>query len=89
MHATHPKLARPILFACAWTLIVELVGLWLAGILGINYRLVGMSLVPGWLPIVAVAVRRPQKPTATDLVAMSAGYPVLFAVITVFDRWYF
>ena len=85
----NPTLAKPIPIACAWTVLVEFVGLWLAGVLGIDYRLAGLSLIFGWLPIVVVAARRPQKPSTTDALAMFAGYPVLFGVVAAFSRWYF
>ena len=88
MHTALPTLAKPIRIACAWTLLAEFIGLWLAGMLGIDYRLAGSSMVPAWLPIVAVAVRRPQKPTGTDILAMFACYPVLLAAVAVFSRWY-
>lgn len=87
MPTAKPTLAKPILIACAWTVLVEAVGLWLASDFGIDCRLAGLSLVPGWLPIVAVAVRRPSSPTTSDLVVMFTSYPVLYVAITALSRW--
>ena len=87
MHSDQPNLATPLKFACAWTLTLDVLGLLFASAL-LHYRLFGITLILGWLPILLVALRRPQSPTIFDIVLMFAGFPAVVAAFTIFSRWY-
>jgi hypothetical protein len=81
-------LAPQIRRAMLSTLAGELIGVWLAGMLGMDYRLFAFVAVFGWLPIVVVAFQRPDSPTGFDRVMMFAGFPVLFlALLIVSSLW--
>ena len=81
------KLARPIECAIVCVLIFEALGFLLAGVLSMYYALLGMALVLGWVPVLAVAVRRPQSPTRADLCLMCAGFPAIFAAFALVNRY--
>ena len=82
------KLARPIERAIVCVLIFEALGFALAGVINMYSALLGMALVLGWVPVLAVAVRRPQNPTRMDLWAMCAGFPTVFAAFVLVNRYY-
>jgi len=75
--------------ACICTLVLELVSLGLGAYWGIEYRLSGACLPVGWLPILLIALRRPEKPASSDIVVMFTSFPALFAATAIFDHWYF
>ena len=60
-----------------------------AATIDMNYRVFGISLIAGWLPLLIVALRRPRSPSRADHVAMFAGFPIVFAIFAVFDKLYF
>jgi hypothetical protein len=82
------KLARPIGRAVVCVLVFEALGLIFSGTLQMHYALVGMALILGWVPVLAVAIRRPQYPTRVDLWAMCAGFPIVFAAFALVNRYY-
>ena len=82
------NLARPIERAIVCVLVFEALGLVFSGILSMHYALVGMALILGWVPVLAVAIRRPQNPTRTDVWTMCAGFPTVFAAFVLVNRYY-
>ena len=82
------KLARPIERAIVGVLIFEGLGFIVSGALEMHYALVGMALILGWVPVLAVAMRRPQYPTRADLWVMCAGFPIVFAMFVLVNRYY-
>jgi len=89
MRTLDTKLARPLKMACLWTLAMTVASFGAAALLDIHYRVFGVSLVLGWLPMLVVALRRPQTPTRADCIAMYAGFPLVFATFALFSRLYF
>ena len=87
MHSDQPNLATPLKLACAWMLILDVLGLLFASAF-LHYRLFGIALILGWLPILMVALRRPQTPTISDIVLMFAGFPAVVAAFAILTRWY-
>ena len=83
------KLARSLRMACLWNLALVVASFGAAALLDIYYRLFGVSLVLGWLPLLVVALRRPQTPTRADYIAMFGGFPVVFTALAWFGRLYF
>ncbi len=79
----HFKLALPA------TLLWIVSSFWIEDALGMNYRVFGVSMAAGWLPMVVVAWRRPQTPTKLDLFALFAGHPLVFFLSAAFNHWYF
>jgi hypothetical protein len=82
------KLARPIERAIVLVVVFEALGFVFSGTLQMHYALVGMALILGWVPVLAVAMRRPQYPTRADFWAMCAGFPIVFAVFVLVNRYY-
>jgi len=82
------KLARPIERAIVCVLILEALGFLLEGAVDLHYELFGIAMILGWVPVLAVAVRRPQNPTRLDFWVMCAGFPVIFAAFALLNHYY-
>ena len=82
------NLARPIERAILCVLIFEAVGFAFAAALSMYYALLGIALIPGWVPVLAVALRRLQNPTRSNFWAMCAGFPVIFLSFALVNRYY-
>jgi hypothetical protein len=83
------NLATSLKLGCLWTVALQALSLLLGGFVFSDWRLCALGLPLGWLPILAIALRRPDRPSRVDVGVMFAGFPALFAALLLFDRWYF
>jgi hypothetical protein len=89
MQLPNPVLAPVIKYAALATLGGDLVGFYLGGwILKLNSNLFFFVAVLAWLPIVAVALRRPENPTRSDRLVMFGAFPALFVGVCVVRKLY-
>jgi hypothetical protein len=88
MYRDYNNLAGALKIGCLYTVVLQALSLLLGGYVFSDWRLCALSLPLGWLPILAVALRRPDKPGQMDVVIIFAGFPVIFAALSVFDHWY-
>lgn len=86
-HLTFMSRDKLIGYACLCTIILEALSLWLAGLAGVDYRVLGISLTLGWLPILIVAIRRPKSPTPFDIIMMFGGFPAVLVSLAALTRW--
>ena len=54
-----------------------------------DWRLCALGLPLGWLPILAVALRRPEHPSRADIGVVFGGFPAVFALLALVDYFYF
>jgi hypothetical protein len=85
----HNNLARSLKIGCLWTVALQELSLVPAGFVFSDWRLCALGLPLGWLPILAVALRRPDHPSRFDVGVVFAGFPAVFAALTLLDRFYF
>jgi len=83
------NLAGSLKISCLCTVVLQGLTLLLGGYVFFDWRLCALGLPLGWLPILAVALRRPDHPSQTDVAVMFAGFPIIFAALALFDHWYF
>lgn len=88
MYRDYNNLARSLKFGCLWTGLLQVLGLFLGGQLFSEWRLCVLGLPLGWLPILAVALRRPDHPTRVDIGVVFAAFPLIFVGLAAFDKWY-
>jgi hypothetical protein len=80
-------LNKAITYAVYCTIFLEALGFWLcASVLALDYRLFAVSLAPGWIPIVVVAMRRPDRATRLDMVLMCSGFPIVLGTFMLVAR---
>jgi hypothetical protein len=89
MHRDYSNLAKSLRVGCLWTVVLQALSLFLGVYLFLDWRLCALSLPLGWLPILTVALRRPERPSRTDIGVMYGGYPAIFAMLALVDRLYF
>ena len=89
MYRDFNNLAWSMKTGCLCTVVLQALGLILGGYIFNDYRLCAMSLPLGWLPILAVAFRRPNHPTRLDIGVVFAGFPAIFLVLALADHLYF
>jgi hypothetical protein len=89
MYRDYNNLAGSLKIGCLCTLAVQALSLPPGGYVFSDWRLCALSLPLGWLPILAVALRRPDHPSRIDVGIMIAGFPIIFAMLAFFDHWYF
>lgn len=89
MMRNHNNLATSLKIGCLWTVALQALSLVLGSLVFSEWRLCALGLPLGWLPVLAVALRRPDHPSRFDLGVVFTGFPVVFAALALFDRWYF
>ena len=89
MYRDYNNLARSLRVGCLWTVVLQALSLVLGGYVFSDWRLCALGLPLGWLPILTVAVRRPEHPSRADIGIMFGGLPGIFAVLALVDRLYF
>lgn len=89
MESDQKPLTKHFKVALGVTLVWIIACFWIGRALNMNYRIFGVSMAAGWLPMVLVGWRRPQTTTKLDLVALFAGHPIVFFVSAAFSHWYF
>jgi len=78
---------KAITYAVYCTLLLEALGFWLgASVLALDYRLFAVSLAPGWIPIVIVALRRRERATRLDMFLMCLGFPIVLGTFFLVTR---
>jgi len=80
-------LDRSIGYASAFTVATNLLSLLLAGVVHMNYRVLGISIIFGWLPILIVAIQGSKKPTPLDVIIMFGGFPATLASVVTLTTW--
>jgi hypothetical protein len=83
------NLASSLRLGCLWTVVLQALSLFFGVYLFSDWRLCALGLPLGWLPILAVAFRRPEQPSRTDIAAIFGGFPAIFAMLALIDRLYF
>jgi len=89
MYRDYNNLANALRVGCLWTVALQALSLFAGVYLFSDSRLCALGLPLGWLPILAVALRRPDQPIRTDIGVIFAGFPAIFAALALFDRLYF
>jgi hypothetical protein len=89
MYRDYNNLAGALKVGCLYTVVLQALSLMLGGYVFSDWRIFALGLPLGWLPILAVALRRPDHPSLMDIAVMFAGFPVVFTALAVFDHWYF
>ena len=84
---------RAITCGCLCTLIFEILGLVLWGsLLHFDHRLLAISLISGWIPIVVVAIRaalkRAERVTRLDMILMASGFPIVLGTFIAVARFF-
>jgi hypothetical protein len=74
------------------TLFFEIFGFWFCGsVWQLDSRLFAVSLVPGWLPVVVIAIgaaiRRLERLTWFDLALMVFGFPLVLGSFVTISRF--
>jgi hypothetical protein len=85
----YDNLADSLRVGCLWTVILQALSLGLGVYVFSDWRLCALGLPLGWLPILAVALRRPEYPSRTDIGVVFGGFPIIFVGLALFDRLYF
>lgn len=88
MYRDYNNLAGALKIGCLYTVVLQALSLMLGGYVFSDWRLCAMGLPLGWLPILAVALRRPDHLSQMDVAVIFSGFPVIFAALVVFDQWY-
>ncbi len=88
MYRDYNNLAKSLRIGCLWTVRLQALSLFLGGYLFSDWRLCALGLPLGWLPILAVALRRPDHPSRMDLGVVFGGFPAILAVLALVDRLY-
>jgi hypothetical protein len=88
MYRDYNNLARSLRVGCLWTVLLQALSLFMGGYVFSDWRLCALGLPLGWLPILAVALGRPEHPSRTDIGAVFGGFPAIFAMLAVVDRLY-
>ena len=89
MYRDYNNLAGALKIGCLYTVVLQALSLLLAGYVFSDWRFCALGLPLGWLPFLAVALRRPDHPGQMDVAVILGGYPVIFAALALFDHWYF
>ena len=89
MYRDYNNVARSLRVGCLWTVGLQALSLFLGGFVFSDWRLCALGLPLGWLPILAVALRRPDHPSRTDIGVVFGGFPAVFAVLVLLDRFWF
>ena len=89
MYRDYNNLATSLRIGCLWTILLQALSLFLGSYVFSDWRLCALGLPLGWLPILAVALRRPDHPNRTDVCLVFGGFPAVFAVLALADRLYF
>jgi hypothetical protein len=89
MHRDYNNLAGSLKIGFLCTVVLQALSLALGGYLFSDWRLCALGLPLGWLPILAVSLRRPDHPSQIDVVVVFADFPVIIAMLALFDHWYF
>jgi len=89
MYRDYNNLAKSLRVGCLWTVILQALSLVWGVYLFSDWRVCAVGLPLGWLPILAVAFRRPEYPSRTDIGVVFGGFPVIFAMLALVDRFYF
>ena len=88
MYRDYNNLAKALRVGCLWTVILQALSLFLGVYLFSDWRLCALGLPLGWLPILTVALRRPDHLTRTDIGVVFGGFPGIFAMLALVDRLY-
>jgi hypothetical protein len=89
MYRDYNNLAGALKIGCLYTVALQALSLLLGRYVFSDWRLCVLTLPLGWLPILAVALQRPERPSQMDVAVMFAGFPVIFTALALFDHWYF
>jgi hypothetical protein len=89
VYRDYNNLSGSLKFGCLCTVAMQTLSLLLGGYVFSEWRLCALGLPLGWLPILTVALRRPERPSQTDVTVIFGGFPVIFATLAVLDHWYF
>jgi hypothetical protein len=89
VHRDYNNLAGCLKIGCLCTLALQALSLPLGGYMFSDWRFCPLGLPLGWVPILTVALRRPDHLSRMDVGVVFAGFPVIFAALAVFDHWYF
>jgi hypothetical protein len=89
MFHDHNNLATSLKLGCLWTVALQALSLLLGSFVFSEWRLCALGLPLGWLPILGVALRRPDNPSRFDVGFVFAGFPAVFAALALLDRFYF
>lgn len=89
MHRDYGNLAKSLRIGCLSTVFLQALSLFLGSYVFSDWRLCVVGLPLGWLPILAVALCRPDHPSRTDIGVVFGSFPAIFAVLAVVDRLYF
>jgi hypothetical protein len=89
MYRDYSNLAKSLRIGCLWTVLLQALSLFLCGYVFSDWRLCALGLPLGWLPILAVALRRPEYPSRTDIGVIFGGFPAIFIALALVDRLYF
>jgi hypothetical protein len=88
VYRDYNNLARSLRVGCLWTVLLQALSLFMGGYAFSDWRLCALGLPLGWLPILAIALRRPEHPSRTDIGVVFGAFPAIFAVLAVVDRLY-
>jgi hypothetical protein len=88
METEQKPLTKHFKVALGVTLVWIVACFWLGGALDVDYRIFGVSMAAGWLPMVVIGIRRPQRPTKLDVFVLFAGHPIVFFALAAFSHWY-
>jgi hypothetical protein len=88
MHRDQNSLARSLQIGCVCTVVLQALSLVLGGYVFSDWRLCALGLPLGWLSILVVALRRLDSPSRFDVGFVFAGFPAIFLILALFDRWY-
>ena len=88
MNRDYNNLAGSLKIGCLCTVVLQALSLTLSGYVFSDWRLCALGLPLGWLPILAVALRRPSHPSRTDIAVIFGGFPAVFATLALLDLYF-